>query len=68
MKLDDVQSIRFQNIFLTLFKFVYTGIIKTRFFRQSNAEKGLQAIPANSWPLHGVIGLQLSPRFPVVYA
>ncbi len=31
-----------------------------------NTEKGLQAIPANSWPLHGVRGLQVSQISPVV--
>ncbi len=29
-----------------------------------NTEKGLKAIPANSWPLHGVRGLQVSQLFP----
>ncbi len=28
-----------------------------------NAEKGLQAMPANSWPLHGVRGLHVSQLF-----
>ncbi len=31
-----------------------------------NTEKGLQAIPADPWPLHGVRGLQVSQLFPVV--
>ncbi len=29
---------------------------------------GLQVIPAHFWPLHGVMGLQLSPLFLVVAA
>ncbi len=29
-----------------------------------NTEKGLQAIPADSWPLHGVRGLQVSQLSP----
>ncbi len=33
-----------------------------------NTEKGLQAIPADSWPLHGVRGLQVSQFFPVIVA
>ncbi len=33
-----------------------------------NTEKGLQAIPADSWPLHGVRGLQVSQTCPVVVA
>ncbi len=33
-----------------------------------NTEKGLQAIPADSWPLHGVRVLQVSQIFPVVVA
>ncbi len=33
-----------------------------------NTEKGLQAIPADSWPLHGVRGLQVSQIFPVIVA
>ncbi len=28
-----------------------------------NTEEGLQAIPADSWPLHGVRGLQVSQLF-----
>ncbi len=28
-----------------------------------NIEKGLEAIPADSWPLHGVRGLQVSQIF-----
>ncbi len=31
-----------------------------------NTEKGLQAIPAESWPLHGVRGLQVGQLFSVV--
>ncbi len=33
-----------------------------------NTEKGLQAIPADSWTLHGVRELQLSQIVPVVVA
>ncbi len=33
-----------------------------------NTEKGLQAIPADSLPLHGVRGLQVSQVFSVVVA
>ncbi len=29
-----------------------------------NAEKGIQAVPAHSWPLLGVKGLQVSPLSP----
>ncbi len=33
-----------------------------------NAEKGLQAIPADSWPLHDVMGLPVNQLFLVVVA
>ncbi len=33
-----------------------------------NTDKGLQAIRADSWPLHGVRGLKVSQIFPVIVA
>ncbi len=33
-----------------------------------NAEKGLQATPADSWPLHGAVRLPVKQRFLVVVA
>ncbi len=54
----------------TIFNFSYSAysIVKNTRGIPENTEKGLQAIPEDSWPLHGVRGLQVSQLFPVVVA
>ncbi len=44
------------------------SIVKNTRGIPENTEKGLQAIPADTWPLHEVRGLKVSQLFPVVVA